>query len=495
MFSIAENKNPEFRNNRVIQIYAPNGTMKTSLTKCFNDHKLGNESIDRDRVHGLPSSSSIKIDNVDIKSDQIFVVNSNVPNYESKNISRLLLNADLKKDYEDTQAPIVEKESNLRQKINALIPNAPKNSNLLDDIANSFYKVSKILPIYTYSGLKIISDVIRDFKYRETTEDEHIKYSALNYYILFHEKVLAAINKKSVKEAFTQYFVEYTKLVNNSQIYRFVKNGVFDHLGAENIRTHLAKDNFFNANHSIIFSVKEDNNKYGSLNINSNEDLLEIIEKEEQTIKSNETLKKSWKAVENALGKNQDVKDFATYIKNNIWLVNDLSDLEHLRKKVISSYFLMEQEAYKEYMQVWEEQEPKIDKIREQAKNEQTRWKEVIDIFHNRFHVPYKAKVQNSAPTILGEETAVLFFEHSGKKQETGNLIENVLSEGERRTLYLLNIIFDLLTLQEENQEQDKILIIDDIVDSFDYKNKHAILEYIYDVTVKSQLFNLNDSL
>lgn len=56
-------------------------------------------------------------------------------------------------------------------------------------------------------------------------------------------------------------------------------------------------------------------------------------------------------------------------------------------------------------------------------------------------------------------------------------MLLNVLSQGEKRALYILNIIFEIEARKELDQKT--ILIIDDIADSFDYKNKYAIIEYL----------------
>lgn len=56
----------------------------------------------------------------------------------------------------------------------------------------------------------------------------------------------------------------------------------------------------------------------------------------------------------------------------------------------------------------------------------------------------------------------------------------DILSQGEKRSLYLLNIIFDIEKIKQENREV--LFIIDDIADSFDYKNKYAIVEYLYEM-------------
>jgi len=55
-----------------------------------------------------------------------------------------------------------------------------------------------------------------------------------------------------------------------------------------------------------------------------------------------------------------------------------------------------------------------------------------------------------------------------------------VLSNGEKRALYILNIIFEVEARKAANQKT--LFVIDDIADSFDYKNKYAIIEYLKEV-------------
>ena len=55
-----------------------------------------------------------------------------------------------------------------------------------------------------------------------------------------------------------------------------------------------------------------------------------------------------------------------------------------------------------------------------------------------------------------------------------------VLSNGEKRALYILNIIFEVEA--RKAAKQNTLFVIDDIADSFDYKNKYAIIEYLKEV-------------
>ena len=65
----------------------------------------------------------------------------------------------------------------------------------------------------------------------------------------------------------------------------------------------------------------------------------------------------------------------------------------------------------------------------------------------------------------------------------------NVLCTGEQRALYMLNIIFEIRAREKENYQT--ILVLDDIADSFDYKNKFAIIEYLKEI-VSTNNYTLN---
>ena len=58
------------------------------------------------------------------------------------------------------------------------------------------------------------------------------------------------------------------------------------------------------------------------------------------------------------------------------------------------------------------------------------------------------------------------------------------LSTGEKRALYLLYILFDLERIRQQASAGGGqfLIIADDIADSFDYKNKYAIIEYLNDL-------------
>ena len=79
----------------------------------------------------------------------------------------------------------------------------------------------------------------------------------------------------------------------------------------------------------------------------------------------------------------------------------------------------------------------------------------------------------------------MLSFEFKDGRNESPVAVDQsgllkVLSGGERRALYLLNVLFEV----EARRRSGKftLFVVDDIADSFDYRNKYAILQYLKDM-------------
>lgn len=140
-------------------------------------------------------------------------------------------------------------------------------------------------------------------------------------------------------------------------------------------------------------------------------------------------------------------------------------------------------------METYNNGKEQIAKIIEEAKSEVTKWAEVINIFNERFSVPFVVRIDNQEDVILRDNAPIIRFDFlddpEDKDSPTVPIDENqllrVLSNGEKRALYILNIIFEVEARKESTQST--LFIVDDIADSFDYKNKYAIIEYLRDVS------------
>lgn len=123
---------------------------------------------------------------------------------------------------------------------------------------------------------------------------------------------------------------------------------------------------------------------------------------------------------------------------------------------------------------------------------EQTPWEKALAIFNSRFSVPFTMEIANKESAILGESLPRVEFRFEKKGVDNVVVMNRskleqleILSQGEKRALYLLNIIFDIE--QRNLLGQETLYIIDDIADSFDYKNKYAIIEYLFDLKHNSK--------
>jgi len=144
-------------------------------------------------------------------------------------------------------------------------------------------------------------------------------------------------------------------------------------------------------------------------------------------------------------------------------------------------------ELYKSLESEYSKGQAEIEKIIAQAKKEKTQWQKVIDEFNKRFFVPFELTVVNQEDVILKSELPsikFIFHDFADNTPIEEKELFDVLSGGELRALYILNIIFEVEARLQSNQET--LFVVDDIADSFDYKNKYAIIEYLKDISNES---------
>lgn len=100
----------DFRQDNISVIYAPNGTMKTSLANTFKD--LSNRKIPSDRVYGLPTICEVKNENnEEIDVESILVVSS-FDELMSKEQGKLMVDSDLQEIYMELHRVLIENKEN-----------------------------------------------------------------------------------------------------------------------------------------------------------------------------------------------------------------------------------------------------------------------------------------------------------------------------------------------------------------------------------------------
>jgi ABC-type lipoprotein export system ATPase subunit len=451
-----------FNSKNVYAIYAPNGVMKTSFAKTFKDASLEKESKDlifedRKTIRKINNEN-----NNQLASENIFVIEPYLETFKSEKTSTLLVNQKLKGEYEKIHFEIDEKKENLLE----LLKNRSGIKNGLEnEISDFFTRLSN----YFEAAIKSVESDINNSKEPE--------YDDIIYQKIFNEKSIKILQDEDFRKKLEKYIEIYEKLISKSMYFR---KGVFNQYNASAIAKSLEDNGFFKASHSVALQDR----KGEKTPIENIEDLEKAIEDEKNSILENSELIKTFGEIDKKLNANKELRDFREYLLENLKILPELINITLLKRKLWISYFKAEKFAYNALLNAYKSAEKEIEKILKQAQEEKTEWEKVLDIFNKRFSVPFKLSIGNQVQVMLGNDIPKVSFDFydtiDTKKVEENNLLA-VLSTGEKRALYLLNIIFEVEARKSEGIET--LFIIDDIADSFDYKNKYAIIEYLKEIS------------
>jgi glycosyltransferase involved in cell wall biosynthesis len=207
-------------------------------------------------------------------------------------------------------------------------------------------------------------------------------------------------------------------------------------------------------------------------------------------IKNNEFLRKSFEKINAALGKRTLIQ-FRSVIEAHPEIIPELSDYLAFKRKVWVGLLNKVKTELDKVILEYEKCQTLIETIKEEANRQHSQWDIVLDIFKSRFTVPFTISVPNKNDVALLGEMPEFVFKYkdmeTGDEQEISRKnLERVLSQGEKRALFLLNIINDLEALKLSGKEY--LIVTDDIAESFDYKNKYAIIEYLQEMMEAANL-------
>lgn len=448
----------DFSNHTSMAIYASNGMMKTSFANTFRDLSIGENS--RDRVFSYRNTvREIKDENSnELIKENIFVVERYDGGFKSKKMSTLLADKDLKKEYTEIHEGIDEAKNDLLKKLKQL---AGLNQNIEKKISESFYN-------------KEFLNIIETVEER-VLNNQAPQFPDITYNEIFNDKVLGFLNTQDVKMRIKEYIEKYDELLNKSQ---YLKQG-FNHYNISSIQKNLKDHGFFKAHHSINLYHEADKQE-----ITNEEDFATIIQKEKNIVLNNPELLKKWDEIHDKLSANNELRSFSDYLFDHKEILPELENMEIFAQEIWISYFIVQKELYRDLLHKYQNGENELKKIIEKAKKQETDWKRVIDIFNRRFHLPFQITVENQEDVILKSVNPNIkfIFENSGENSQIEeNSLLKVLSDGEQRALYHLNIIFEVEA--RKNIKQKTLFIIDDISDSFDYHNKYAIIQYLKEMS------------
>lgn len=372
--------------------------------------------------------------------------------------STLLVDSQLRKEYEALQVDVLKAKADL---LTALKTQARTRKDVGRTVSLAF----------TSDDESFFVALLR--VHEEVSAQDIAPYADVPYDTVFDDKVVALLKTPDFQAALSDYITRYNELLDAST---YFSREAFSYYQAANVTKSLADNKFFDANHSILLrgggSAEE---------IFSHEDLAGLIEKEKQKISEDSELRKTFASIEKQLMKNAEARSFATYISEHTELLPELENIDRFNERIWKSYLKAHSALYDAAVECFRAADSRKKEIERSAADQRTQWEQVIDIFNDRFFVPFRLTAKNRERVMLGLEPILKLgfeFEDGDDRAEVDRkeLLE-VLSTGEKKALYILNVLFEVQA--RRNSERETIFVIDDIADSFDYKNKYAIIQYL----------------
>lgn len=449
-----------FENTNTYAIYARNGLMKTSFAKTFLQIQKNKVDEIKDKIFDIPASIDIKLDGNKINKDDVFVIQSYDALYEA-DISPLLVNNEIKE----------------------LIKDLLKSR---DKFIKQLEKISGVKVKKTNAGVtsyELEETIVKDFDFSEKSivlnlnklkpDNLHLDLSDVVYSTVFDPTNIKKIKSPEFQDGIKN-FMTASEAVYNS--FEFLEKGKLTYPKLLDLKKNLDKDGFFVKDNQLILAKK-----HNIKDINSLEKKIEEIETEIKKTPEMQAIEKLLQDSKGTLLK--DIIETHPEIVEYLML----DKLSYLKKLLWLSYIKTNQSMYDDLCEKYSRLETEI----ANTSIDDTEWKKALDIFNERFTVPFSMDISNLKSSIIGEEVPhVDFIFNKGSQKKVLNKSEidalDTLSQGEKRALYLLNIVFDVENIKKSGKET--LVIVDDIADSFDYKNKYAIIEYLYELSKEDKL-------
>lgn len=435
-------------------IYAPNGTMKTSFSKTLCDYKNGDDSMDiyfpkRETIRKI----SIENNNI-LELNKIIIIDNNDYNVDNEKITSLLVNPSIKKEYDKIYSSLEKNYKNINKKVKS--QSGCEIQNIIYDL-----KISSLneLPNELLNANNA-NENFKDIKYNKLFTDDNLKI----------------LSEKEVVDAMDNYIKTCNEIIKNTDI--FMKD-VFELYNLKAISKSLNSNNFFELGHLLKFNSIKNKNKYYDYN---KEDIDKLIDSLEKQLSED---KRVQRANELLTGKIKS-QELNTFLSKNQWIIPMLNNLDLIKKEYWHYVLSLDEIKFDilNYINEYNEHKQTIKNIIQKTNDPENykKWNNAITEFNNKFiNMPFELEVNNISDIILKNSACSLNYKFKDNEDVSHNvdqvLLKDNLSNGERKAFNILNLIFEIQYRKENNIET--IIVLDDIADSFDYKNKYAILELL----------------
>jgi len=469
-------------------LYSQNGTMKSSFAKTLDDHSKGMTISDKlFKIQG--SCEVLGVDNINILSFPSFDGQVEM----SGEATSLVTNEAARKVYDEALKDVKAAYETFSKKLSeaASISQSEDSNDLIEKMYRTFVDSSSLEIVTVPSVVQLLKGSLTEIR------SGNESFTEISYNRFIQANFKNFIKNPKYTGVFSELAKAYDEFRGSATYYR---KG-FDASSAQKLISELGKSKYFEAEHEV--ALKNSDGKVGTPITNKDELEASLKTDFDLIIEKNPSLKVSLE---------QLIKDFGTGTNSDV-----RSIFEDATKRDILLFMGSEVRFYKnmwygylhtclvEIDKLLEEHDIAKDNITaalNQAKDCENEWEEIRDVFNDRFSsLPYRIAITNKKDAIVSNLVHPVFEVKYENPRNTGDPyrerpdehnrlyeISKVLSNGERKALHLLNVIFRLRT--KLKGEDDVLAVFDDLVESFDYKNKYAFFEYLQELaTDHKQLY------
>ncbi len=446
-------------------IYAPNGAMKSSFAKTFAQLAQGKNPIE-ERYHRT-SSYRVEADGTPIIPVCIYVLKADIDEKaEIQAVTDLLVKPAHKARYDELVIDLDKKKQKSLTGLNKISGLTKKK--IEEDLPGIFDSPDLLAAIS--NGLEMNADA---------------SLSVFHYATIFEEKALQVIRSAEFREKATEFNQRYDDLFQSENT--IYSKGQFNPARAETAFSSLKKERFFETGHRV--QLRGESTPLDEAELQARLDVIHA------RIDGDPTLQKLRKDLANT-AQTRALMDLIEGLDNHQFdylIEQTRPETEKQFQQNLWAYYLHETPEVAAYRDEYAQISAEIEVIETEAAEAVPAWEEAVTRFNRRFlDMPFKLRIANQKDAALGKEPARLLFvfEEQGQTAIVWQKSEvKTLSQGERRVMHLLSFIFEVESRRQSGRET--LFICDDPADSFDYKNKHAIVQYLEDLTKVDHFYQI----
>ncbi len=447
-------------NNKLYQhiIYSRNGTFKSSFARTLYNVSNGNLKEIRDRIAKVPAALNISIENEN---------GTILTNFENKFVvfSRDIYETNYKKlsDYTEEYRLIAISVED-KQKLDKILSENLKVA--LDELKancnNIGLNFEKTIDVLDCNSNNMMDKLINIFQQVANIPNHDI--SKINLKKIF-QKAYDVIDNKDFKKNVDEYVEVYNNRLNEELF-----DSAFNENNCLDLISYLKKSSFLSREKRRgIIIMGEPYYKIDKIEVLL-DSAIRQVSNDPEIIKANKEFIKK-------IGTTNESESLKEDFLNNPQLVKQLS---LGRKNIILAALKNNGIQYNLWLEKLNNTKKELEKLLENVKSKKSIFEDALSIYIRRFHPVFDIKIDNKEESLLGLQVPTFIFNHkrNNKVKMDEEELYDLLSSGEKTALNIIKFLVEYLA----NKSNKPFIILDDIVETFDYANRYAFIEYINDL-------------